>query len=220
MLRATPYRDYDQIITLFTAKAGLIKIICYGSRSQKSKWRSLCLPLTHLEIVYREKQGEIFECRDLSLIDSHNSLKQHFQHIEAACDLLHALNSSQMPGKEAPDLYALLIFFLKKIPLINDPWILAISFRLKLLMHEGLLTCPFICHQCQQPLLQSAYFSEGEWQCPEDQLQGSLHLSGQELQLVYRLVSSRKYGDLINILLPTDLKVKINHFFQACLKDR
>lgn len=220
VVRATSYRDYDQIVSLFTAQAGLIKVMCYGSRSQRSKFRSLCLPLTRLEIVYREKQGEIFECRDMSLIDSHASLKQHFHHIDAACDLLHALNSSQMLGKEAPDLYALLIFYLKKIPLINDPWILALSFRLKLLKYEGLLTCPFICDQCRQPLLQAAYFLESEWRCSEDRPTGALYLSEQELQLIYQLVSCQKYGDLTSIVLSLDLKAKIGHFFQEYWNSR
>jgi DNA repair protein RecO (recombination protein O) len=220
VLRTFPYRDYDQIVTLFTANAGLIKVMCYGSRSQKSKWRSLCVPLTLLEIVYREKSGEIFECRDMSLIDSHNALKQHYSHLETACDLLCALNMSQMLGKEAPELYALLIYFLKKIPLIHDPLILSLSFRLKLLKHEGLLTCPFICHHCLQPLFQEAYFNGEEWQCAHDQSISSLHLAEQELQTVYQLVSSQKYGNLNSVTLPMTLKVKVEHFFQAYWKNR
>lgn len=214
VLRATPYRDYDQIVTLFTATAGLLKIICYGSRSQKSKWRSLCQPLTHVELLYREKRGEIFECRDLSLIDSQDALKQEFQYIEAACDLLQALYSTQMLGKEAPQLYALLIFYLKKIPLIEDPWILALSFRLKLLKYEGLLNCPFICQHCQLSLFRAGYFSESDWYCVEDKRGDALFFSEEELELIYLLALCQKYADLTLIVLPKELKAKILRFFQ------
>lgn len=220
VLRTTPYRDSDQIVTLFTANAGLIKILCYGSRNQKSKWRSLCDPLKRLEVVYREKAGEIFECRDLSLIDSYDSIKKHFRHIEAACDLLNALFISQMPGREAPDLFTLLTFFLKKIPEIENPWILAITFRLKLLKYEGLLTCPFFCQECREPLLQNGYFSEGRWLCAKDRHSISLHFSGQELQLLYRLVSSQKYGNLVDVPLTIDLKAKIDRFFYAFWREK
>ena len=215
VLRAHPFRDSDQILTLFTAKAGIIKVICFGSRSQKSKWRSLCLPLTQVEIIYREKQGEIFECRDLSLIHPHHALKEHFHHLNAACDFLYSLNLSQMPGKEAPQLYELLIYFLHKIPLMSDPRVLTLSFRLKLLGHDGLLTCPFICHHCQQPILEQAFFSEGEWQCFQHQSLDALNFSEEELLVIYQLVSTKKFGDLVQITLPPDLKLKVELFFKA-----
>lgn len=219
ILRAIPYRDFDQILFIFTANAGLIKIICYGSRSQKSKWRSLCLPLTRVEVVYREKQGEIFECRDMSLIDTQETLKQQYLHLEVACDLLQALMISQMPCKEAQDLYALLLFFLKKIPTAPDPWILAMSFRLKLLWHEGLVVCPLICQHCQEPLLHNAYFNGEEWSCARDQSHGSLQLTGQELQIIYQLTASKTYQNLRCVTLPEGLRGKIEYVFLAYWKE-
>lgn len=218
VLRAFPYRDYDQIVSLFTADAGVIKIMCYGSRSQRSKWRSLCLPLTRVEIVYREKLGEIFECSDLTLMDAHSSLKQQFQHMEAACDLLNALHLSQLPGKEAPQLYALLIFYLNKIPLAKDPWTLAMSYRLKLLKHEGIMGYPSICHECQQLLVREAFWLRSEMLCAQHQVPGSLYLSQADLQLIHHLAFSQNYRDLAEVILPDEFKNKVHRLFQECLK--
>lgn len=216
ILRAISYRDFDQILTLFTADAGLLKIMCYGSRSQRSKWRGLCQPLTRVELVYREKQGEIFECRDITLVDSHDSLKQEFRHMEAACDLLQALSFSQMPGKEAPQLYASLILLLKKIPLQADPWIPAICFRLKLLKHEGLLTIPFVCHECHEPLLSDAFCLQAEAHCSQHQMPAALHFASDELLAVYQLASCRSLHELADLILPIGFKDKVCRFFQDC----
>lgn len=220
ILRALSYRDYDQILTLFTADAGIIKVICYGSRRQRSKWRGLCQPLTRVEIVYREKQGEIFECRDIALLDSLTSLKQEYCRMEAACDLLQALGFSQMPGKEAPQLYALLIFLLKKIPHLADPWISAVCFRLKLLKHEGLLACPFVCSDCEEPLLCDAFCLQAEAHCSLHQVPGAVHFSSNELQAIYQLAACRSLSELADFTLPLGFKDKVCRFFQDCWVDR
>lgn len=213
ILNTISYRDYDQILTLFTAHAGLIKLMCYGSRSQKSKWRGLCLPLTRLEVVYQEKKGEIFVCRDLTLVDAHLWLKEEFNQLEAACDLLHTLNCSQMLGKEAPRLYALLLAYLKKIPYIADPWILAISFRLKLLKHEGMLSCPFVCQECGQSIWTEAYWSRLGMHCVFHLPLAAHRWNSQELGLIYQLVSCQHYKELSGLALPTGFRAKIHKFF-------
>ena len=102
ILRAFPFRDYDQILTLFTANAGIVKIICYGSRSQKSKWRGLCSPLTRVEVVYRERKSEIFSLQDMALVDAHDHLRRQFVHLEIACDILNSLYETQLVGKPSP----------------------------------------------------------------------------------------------------------------------
>jgi len=217
ILHLIPYRDADQIAILFTEDVGLMKIMCYGSRSQKSKWRGLCRSLTQVEIIFREKNSEIFECKDLTLIDSYDNLKQDYNRMEAACDCMYALNRSQMPGREAHKLYALLIYYLRKIPCITDPWILSLSFRLKLLRHDGLLDYPFICQTCEEPLLSAAYCSQGETYCLSHGYQGSLELNESELQLIYSLTASQSYQNLVELILPLNFKAKIFQLFEGCL---
>ncbi len=218
ILHLIPYRDAHQIVILFTEDAGLIKIMCYGSLSQKSKWRGICRALTQVEVVYREKQGEIFECKDLTLINSYDTLRQNYNQMEAACDLLYALNQSQLPGRVSPKLYALMIYYLGKIPTIKDPWILSLSFRLKLLRHDGVLDYPFMCHECGEPLLCEAYYAQHEIFCAQHACAHACFFKQEDLQLIYLLTACQSYNDLITVQLPTDFKMKVFTFFEDCLR--
>jgi len=217
ILHLIPFREAHQIVIIFTLDAGLIKVICYGSRSSRSKWFGLCRALTQVEVVFREKNGEIFECRDLDLINSYDYLKQDFNQMEAACDMLYSLNRSQLPGRSAPKLYALLIYYLSKISTIHDPWILSLSFRLKLLRHDGLLDYPFICHHCEKPLLGEAYYAQNETYCKLHGCDQSLFISECELPLVYSLTACQSYLALTQVSLTRELKAKILVLFEDCL---
>jgi len=217
ILHLIPFGDSHQIVILFTLHAGLMKVMCYGSRSSKSKWHGLCRALTQVEIIYREKNSEIYECRDLTLIHSFDNLKQEYQQLEAACDLLYCLNRSQLVGKTAPKLYALLIYYLSKISQIHEPWILSLSFRLKLLRHDGLLDYPFICQVCEESLLLNAFYAQNEAFCAKHACENSLFFAEEDLHLIYALTACPHYSGLTKLHLSAEIKSKVFALFEDCL---
>ena len=217
ILRVIPFKDYDQILVLFTEK-GLIKVIEKGGRSKSRGKKGLCTPLTQVELIYSERRGEIFCCHEIHCLDSFTILRQELLFLEVASDFLQALLTSQLPGKEAPQLYALLLFYLKKIPLTASPWILATSFRLKLLKHDGLSVFPFICFECGSTLEQEAFVREADCGCILHQPQASRVWVVADLQKMYQLATCQNYRELNGCDISQQLQNQVRLYFEACLK--
>ncbi len=218
ILRVIPFRDYDQILSIFTADAGLIKVLYKGSRGKRQRGQGMTIPLTKVEVIYREKRGEIFSCHEMTLLDSFSFLRKKLLDLEVACDLVQALLASQFLGKSATQLYALLCFYLVKIPHTVNPWILATSFRLKLLKHDGLIAFPFRCCECWQSLQGLAFTRDSESWCPNHQPVGSLIWEQAELQLLYRLATCQSYREICSNEISLGLQNKMMAFFDACVK--
>ena len=217
ILRATPFRDHDNILTLFTPEAGIIKLMLFGSRSKRQNRQGLSMPLTKVEAIYRENSGEIFTCKELALIDPYSHLRQDLNFLEPACDLLQTVCCSQLTGKPAPLLYALLSSFLDKIPQALSPLALLVSFRLKLLFHEGLATFPFYCASCGELLLTEAYTSRAEGFCIHHRQGASLVWSQHHLEQIYRLVSSQSYREICAEEVNQQLSLQVAHFFNESI---
>jgi len=215
ILRVIPFRDHDQIVFLFTHDAGFIKLLCKGSRRQRQE---AFVALTKIEVVYCEKRGEIFSCCEMFLIDSFPVIHREWIYLETACDLLYAILASQLLGKAAPQLYALLCVYLQKIPQTANPWVLAASFRLKLLKHDGLIVLPLVCSECQQLLQTAAFTQHSEGRCANHQLSGSLPWSKEELEVLYLLATCQNYRDIAQHDLSPQLREKIAVFFESCAK--
>jgi len=218
VLRVIPFREYDQIISIFTPEAGVIKVMYKGSRNKRNSGKGVSMPLTKVEVVYREKKGEIFSCFELNCIEMFPSLRTNLSFLETACDLLQVITDSQFMGKGAPQLYALLCYYLKKISQTADPWLLATSFRLKLLKHDGLVGFPLICSECSQLLRDEAFTQNGEGWCTVHQPRGSQKWDLEELHVIYRLAESLSYQEICSLEISSALQRKINYFFRGCLQ--
>lgn len=218
ILRVIPFRDYDQILTLFTQDVGIIKVIYKGSRSKRRGVQGLCSPLAKVEVIYREKRGEIFSCQEMALINPFSPLRKELHHLEVACDLLQVILASQLVGKAAPQLYALLCFYFEKIPQTLNPWTLALSFRLKLLRHDGLVAFPLVCSECRQILETDAYTYESEGWCLNHQPLGSQVWRQDELQKIYRLANCQSFREISEERISFELQNKVAAFFEACLR--
>lgn len=217
VLRVIPFRDYDQILFLFTER-GLIKVIEKGGRSKSRGKQGLCTPLTRVEVIYSEKQGEIFNCHEMTLLDAFSFLRKELLFLEVACDLVQAILASQLIGKEAPRLYALLLLYLKKIPQTACPWILASSFRLKLLKHDGLTSFPFPCFECRRILEEEAFIRGDECWCAHHRPSGSQAWAAMELQMLYQLATCQNYREISQHDISQRMQNQIRIFFDACIK--
>lgn len=131
VLHALPFRDFDQILTIFSKDEGIVKLMV--------KKASATTPMSQIEFVYTKGRSEILKCQEVSVLNLHLNVRKSLPHLEAACDLLRAIQASQWAGRPAPDLYKLFVIYLNKIPNASNPYIYAASFRLKILKHEGLL---------------------------------------------------------------------------------
>jgi DNA repair protein RecO (recombination protein O) len=211
VLKAIPFRDHDQMITLFTPDAGLVKVI------HKENRRALCRPLTRVELLYKEKRGEIFSSYGIHVIDTFPVLRQELSYIESSCDFIHAILESQCIGKAAPLLYQLFCSYLKKISDVTDPWVLAASFRLKLLRHEGIASFPFVCAVCHEVCIDSAYVFASEVWCKKDKPQHAMLWEREELESCYIFANCQQFHEIRNETVSKETLRKVSLFFDACL---
>lgn len=218
VFRVIPFGDYDQIVSVFTPEAGVVKVMQKGQFVKGKKKKGGCMPLTKVELLYREKEGEIFSCHEMHSIDTFPSLRKSFNVLEAGCDLLQVVQSSQFVGKSAPALYALLCYYLNKISAMTHPELLLASFRLKVLKHDGWIALPFSCSTCGRLLQQEVFMQECEGYCLLHKPSGVVKWSAEELYIVYRLTESQSFQEIASLEISSSLHSKIIRFFNASFR--
>lgn len=216
VIQAVAFRDYDQIVTLFTPDNGLVKAILKGSNRKGRKSGGPCSPLTRIELSWTDGKGEIGRGEEFFTTHHYAALRQNLVLLEAGCDLLRAIQQSQFVGKASPDLYKLLLYYLDKLSTSPDPAVVTASFRLKLLKHEGLLSIPFHCFACQEPL-KDAFYHSGAVFCAKHRPPMGILLSMDETTLMESLANCQSYSSLVKIILTPSLSKKITTFFSECL---
>lgn len=127
LLQSIPYLGKKKILKVLAPELGLISLI-----TSKHAPAPFCIG----EWVYKKAQREIFSLQECSILDPLLHLRNDYTTLSAAGFIAQDLLHTQFPNKRAP--YALAYAYLKKLP--ENPAMLAASFRLKLLIHEGLLS--------------------------------------------------------------------------------
>lgn len=202
VLKATPYKENDRIITLFTPDQGVISLYVRGLSRSKPALVNLTTPLCHGEFIYRKGKSDLYRFVDGTIIDLHLPLRRSYQHLEFGGKMLQAILKSQLPGKAAEKLYALLLTYLKHLPTAEHPAVLWVSFLLKLLKHEGLLSLTESCTSCGNP---ASRFGDGESRCSECDEGLSFPFSEEEWKLLYTLGSTRQFTNINHLTLDLSL---------------
>lgn len=136
VLRSTLYKEQDRIVSIFTDDHGLISLMVKKATHHKV----LTSPFCQGEFVYVKGKSDLYKFHDGTVLDDHISLRNSLSVLTAAGEIAQAILHSQMPGKPAPKLYALLTACMKQLPFFEPSFRLTASFRLKLLTHEGLIS--------------------------------------------------------------------------------
>ena len=126
LLQSIPYLGQKKIFKVLTPEHGLITFFTK---------KSPLVPFSIAEWVYRKSNTEMHPLQEATLLDPLLELRSDYTILSAAGAIAQDLLKTQFPGKKAP--FALACAYLKRLPL--NPLILAASFRLKLLICEGLL---------------------------------------------------------------------------------
>jgi DNA repair protein RecO (recombination protein O) len=215
VLHTLKFRDYDQILTIFTCEEGIIKLLRHGAYRPKHKvWVE---PTLRAEFIYEKGRSEIFRCREVSLLQQYLPLRNSLEQLNVTHALLKVIMVTQHPLAAAPALYQLLCAYLDKLCEADCiPLSLLCSFYLKLLHHEGHLPKVFHCSTCQMPL-NSCYLQQGECFCAHHAPPLAIPLSHEELQMVAILLQSRSFAAIMSISLPVVLARKIATLLQSTL---
>jgi DNA repair protein RecO len=184
ILQAANFRDFDQIVTVFTENEGIMKFIAKRGNAPKNQLK--CAILTKAEFVYTIGKSDLYTLSELSTKEHYLQLRKSLSSLNTSCECLKAILETQMLHKPAPFLYKLLTAFLTKIHTFTENQeALESSFRLKILLHEGVLDLD----------------SEG-------------YFSSEEHYIVHQLVVENSFAKLQKIFITPDLNIKIRYFFK------
>lgn len=128
LLQSVPYLGQKKILKIFTPD-GLISVF-----AQKTKLDPFCLA----EWVYRKGDTDLFPLQDSTLLDPLLDLRKSYPTLLAAGRMAQDLLRTQLPNKKAEELFDLALFYFRKLS--SSPDLLSASFRLKVLVYEGLLS--------------------------------------------------------------------------------
>ena len=129
LLQSTPYLGKKKILKIFTSEQGLISLFAQNTA---------LTPFALAEWVYRPSQKEIYPMIDATLIDPWLHIRESYNTLSSAGLMAQDLLRTQLPNKKALELFELALFYFKRLS--SAPELTAASFRLKLLLHEGLFS--------------------------------------------------------------------------------
>ena len=70
VLRSVPYKEYSQLVDLFTENCGRVTAVIHGSRKPKSPLKSLLQPFNYISAVLSRKNSDLFSLKDIELKNS------------------------------------------------------------------------------------------------------------------------------------------------------
>lgn len=217
VIQAIPFRNYDCILTLFTPVEGLVKFFFRGAYSAKKNMGSgTTTPLSVVEIVYTKGRGDLYSCIEISVINHNLALRHNLTILEAGCEMLQAISTTQQPGKSAPELYQLLLMYLNKLPLVLTPQVIISSFRLKLLRYEGMLALLSHCCVCATAL-NDTWVHGSEAFCLSHTPSEALSLTTEERGLIELLAFGRDFTQFSDLKISALLSKKIHRLFDESL---
>lgn len=211
ILHSIDFQEHDRILSVFSRDDGIVSIIVNGA-NRPSKGKPLTAPLTYAEFVYTKTRGELLRCCEVTPLETHLKLRDSLVLLETACTLLQALAKSQMPGKASPLLFDLLHAYLHELPKVADPHVLAASFKLKLLRHDGFLHLEDRCTACGEAAL-PLYIAYGECFCSLHAPAYGRKFDEEEVLIMKILLMSRRFEFLSTLELPLELKEKLDGIF-------
>lgn len=212
VLKVVDFGEYDQILTVFTPERGVVKWIVKKYQA-KGRLLNKISPLSRAEFFYIETKGEIWKCREMTLLNPYLKLRENYAWLETAGRFLNWIVTSQMEQKPAPKLYSQFMIYLEKIPLLSNLPALELSFLIQILKHEGVINLDFCCSLCQKPL-QKLHLMQGSYFCTSHAPFGSFTLNEEESEALLNISKSQKFSELQTISIPKTIVEKAFSLFQ------
>lgn len=211
VLQTLQFKETDQILTLFTP-AGLLKLFVKGKRKT---YNALTTPLTAGEYLYAPGKRDLHQFFDGTILRQHVRIRDRYETLVAAEELVQGLLHSQWLGKPAPRLYTLFCYFLEKIPEMATPSQLATAFLLKILLHEGILQLEEECMECGN---RSEKRFRGERYCHTHAPLQALFFNQEEEALIHLLAEGRSLQNIASLEQTKTFQEKVATLFSQAFE--
>lgn len=208
VLRVFDYQENMRVMTLFSSAEGVVQVLVRG------RWRrrALTTPLSEVEVLFRRGRSAWLVLTEGSVLEENLALRATYEGIKVAGEMAQLILSSQLQGKPAPLLYELFRAYLRQIPLCQDLFLILASFKLKLLIHEGVLSLAERCVRCGQ---RACHIHQGQSLCETHAAPEGIHLSVSEWEGLYALGHAKSFKHMSGLSIENSLLDKIAQMMEA-----
>ena len=207
LLQTIPYLGAQKILKVFTPDVGLLSLIV-----KSPSLSGMTSPFIQAEWVYRKGKEDLHLLKDATLLNAFPKFREDYRTISSAGAIARDLLRSQLPAKPAHALYALLLSYWHQLPHFLHPETLVASFRLKFLLHEGVLSLQPLCTQCASP---ARHLLAGESVCLAHAESNSLFFEEAAWNQLQQLAYARRFTCLQKIELSQATQDQIKFIFEA-----
>jgi len=192
VLTNADYHETSKIVTCLTADRGKLRGLVKGAKRPKSRFGSSLEPITHIELLFYEKEGRSLNIiTQTDIIDSFDPIKGDFDRLAYAGYVVELCDRFVQEGEESGEVFSLALESLGLLcEWTGDPAVLATGFALRFLGLVGFAPLLERCARCGKSLGRgSAGFSveEGGVLCDRCCIPGAVGLSAYHLRLMRNL---------------------------------
>ncbi|MBN1914435.1 MAG: DNA repair protein RecO [Parachlamydiales bacterium] len=213
-LQSTPFREKQRLIIIFTPYMGLLSCIV-PIMPTRSDLLSISSGFCLSEFIYKKGRSDLLSLVEASIIEEHFFLRQNLSSLEAAAFMGKMILHTQPPPKISPAIYKLFKKFLQKLHQSKVPRILALSFSLKVLQHEGFIHVLPLCNTCKQE--KAHILCGGESLCSHHALPYGTPYTDEEWSILTALIQENSFSSLEKIILAPQIAMKIEKNIQEFL---
>jgi DNA repair protein RecO (recombination protein O) len=105
--KATPYREHDKLLTLFTLNRGKITALCKKSRHTLNRWNSSFEPPLLCQVQLYEK-NQYYTITEIDVEEPYLTLNRSYQNMLTVQSMSHIVEHFTMPEMEQSSLFYLL----------------------------------------------------------------------------------------------------------------
>lgn len=210
VVQSIPFQDHHQIISLYSAEWGLMRIIIKYAYAKKNSCS--VEPLNLVEICLKKSKSDLFQSSNVSHLNTYLNLRSSYRVLVSSLDLLSSIIQSQVFHKPSPILFSLLLRYLDYMPNAKSPESLKASFKLKILRHDGWLALVEECSSCQKTL-QDIKVAEGQFYCQEHSIPNAITLTANEMDQLKDFTLARSFSQIDQEFLSSTLEEKVNSLF-------
>ena len=97
VLKSTPFKDADRIVTVFTPNQGVLSFIVKRLSKNRPAMVNLTTPLCRGEFIFKTGRSQLHRFIDGTILDLHLPLRQSYERLDYGAKMLSAILTSQMP---------------------------------------------------------------------------------------------------------------------------
>lgn len=159
LLRKTPYRDSDYIISLFTKDLGKISGIARNAKNSMKRFGARLEPFVHIRVNLKETGREFKLIQDTETIRVFSSFAEDIELFTLGSLMLEitdVLTPRESPNEE---MFELLIKALELMNSKESPLPIVLQFQLEALSISGYEPNLYSCAKCEVQIEGDSYFS-------------------------------------------------------------